>query len=115
MFTLEQATKAQRGGRYIALIFLKPRRQMWVGGQRQAPAVLPSGKTRYTLYRSLGGPQGRSELVRKIVPPLGYEPRIVQLVASRYTDWAIPAHQFFLEWGIFQTKVVEEIKTRILC
>ena len=23
--------------------------------------------------------------------------------------------EFFLEWGMFQTKVVEKIKTRILC
>ena len=31
-----------------------------VGGQRHAPAALPPGKTRYPLYRRLGGPQGRS-------------------------------------------------------
>ena len=40
-----------------------------VGGQRHAPAALPSGKTRYPLYRRLGGPQGRSGRVRKIWPP----------------------------------------------
>jgi hypothetical protein len=33
---------------------------MWGGGQRLAPAALPQGKTRYPLYRRLGGPQGRS-------------------------------------------------------
>ena len=33
---------------------------MWVGGQRRASAALPLGKTRYSLYRRLGGPQGRS-------------------------------------------------------
>jgi len=44
---------------------------MGVGGQRQAPAVLPPGKTRYTLYRRLGGPQNRSGQVRKISPPTG--------------------------------------------
>ena len=31
-----------------------------VGGQRQAPAALTPGKTRYSLCRRLGGPQGRS-------------------------------------------------------
>jgi len=31
-----------------------------VGGQRHAPAALTLGKTRYPLYRQLGGPQGRS-------------------------------------------------------
>ena len=30
---------------------------MGVGGQRHAPATLPPGKTRYPLYRRLGGPQ----------------------------------------------------------
>jgi hypothetical protein len=42
-----------------------------VDGQRHAPAALPSGKTRYPLYRTLGGPQGRSGQVRKISPPTG--------------------------------------------
>jgi len=36
-----------------------------MGGQRQAPAALPPGKTRYPLYRRLGEPQGRSGRVRK--------------------------------------------------
>ena len=31
----------------------------------------PPVKTRYPLYRRLGGPQGRSGLVRKISPPTG--------------------------------------------
>jgi hypothetical protein len=31
---------------------------MGVGGQHHDPAALPSGKTRYPLYRRLGGPQG---------------------------------------------------------
>jgi hypothetical protein len=37
----------------------------------------------------LGGPQGRSGQVRKISIPPGFDPRTVQPVASRYTDWAI--------------------------
>ena len=41
------------------------------GEQRHAPAALPPGKTRYPLYRILGGPQGRSGRVRKISPPTG--------------------------------------------
>ena len=49
---------------------------------------LPPGKTRYTLYRRLGGPQGQSGQVRKISPPPGFDPRTVQPVASRYTDYA---------------------------
>ena len=49
---------------------------------------LPPGKTRYPLYRRLGGPQGRSGHVRKISPPPWFHPRTVQPVAIRYTDWA---------------------------
>jgi len=63
---------------------------MGVGSKRHAPATLPPGKTRYPLYRRLGGPQGQSGQVRKISPTSGFDPRIVQPVASRYTDWAIP-------------------------
>jgi hypothetical protein len=65
---------------------------MGVRGQRQALAALHPGKTRQPLCRSLGGPQGRSGRVRKITIPPGFDPRTVQSVASRYTDWAIPAH-----------------------
>jgi len=42
-----------------------------VGGQRHAPAALPPGKTWYSLYRRLGGPQGQSGHMRKISPPTG--------------------------------------------
>ena len=54
---------------------------------------LPPGKTRYPLYRRLGGPQGRSGQARKISPPTRIDPRTVQPVASRYTDNATrPMH-----------------------
>jgi hypothetical protein len=64
---------------------------MGVGGQRHAPAASPLGMTRYPLYRRLGRPQDRSGRVLKISPPPGFDSRTVQLVASRYTDCAIPA------------------------
>jgi hypothetical protein len=64
---------------------------MRVSGQRYAPAALPPGKTRYPLYRTLNGPQGRYGRVQKISPPPGFDPQTVQPVASRYTDWALPA------------------------
>jgi hypothetical protein len=66
---------------------------MGVGGQLHALAALPPGMTRYPLFRRLVRPQGRSGRLRKISPPQGVDPRIVQLVASRYTDWAIAAHE----------------------
>jgi len=67
---------------------------MGVGDQRHAPAALPPGKTRYPLYRRLGGPQGRYRRVRKNLtpPPPGFDPRTTQPVASHYTDWATAAH-----------------------
>ena len=66
---------------------------MEVGSQSHAPSVLPPGKTtRYPLHRRLGGPQGRSGWVRKISLPLGFDPRTVQPVASRYYNWTIPTH-----------------------
>jgi hypothetical protein len=49
---------------------------------------LPPGKTRYPLYRRLGGPQGWSGQVQNISPLPGFDPRTVQPVASRYTDYA---------------------------
>ena len=64
---------------------------MGVGGQRHAPVDLPSGKTQLPLYRRLVGPQRLSGQVRKISPPSRFDPRIAQPVASRYTDWTIPA------------------------
>jgi len=65
---------------------------MGVSGQLHSPAALPPGKTRYPLYRRLGGPQGRSGRVRKISPLPGFEARIVQPVANRYTNRALTAH-----------------------
>jgi hypothetical protein len=83
--TLEQAMKAQRGSRGIS-------------GQRHAPAALPPGMNRYPLYRRLSRPQGWSGLVLKTSTPPGFHPRTVQLVASRYTDYAIPAHTLILKY-----------------
>ena len=62
-----------------------------VSVQRHAPAALPPGKTRYPLYRRLGGIHGPLGRMRKISPPTEFDPRAVQPVASSYTDWAIRA------------------------
>jgi hypothetical protein len=66
---------------------------MGVCSQRHAPAALRLGKTWQPLYRSLGGPQGRFGRLWKISSPPGFDPRTVQLVASRYTDCTITAHR----------------------
>jgi hypothetical protein len=57
----------------------------------RAGRFTPGKETRYPLYRRLGGPQGRTGRVRKISPRPGFDPRTVQPVSSRYTDYAIPA------------------------
>jgi hypothetical protein len=56
---------------------------------------IPGKETRYPLYRRLGRPQDWSGWVLKISPPTGFDPRTVQLVPSRYTDYAIPAFKFY--------------------
>jgi hypothetical protein len=70
---------------------------MGMGGQRHAPAALPPGKTQYPLCTRLGGPQGRSGRLRKISSAPGFDPRAFQPVASRYTDWAIPAPSLYIK------------------
>jgi hypothetical protein len=72
-----------------------------VGGQHHAPAASPPGKTRYSLCRRLGGPQGRSGRVRNISPPPGFDPRTVQTIASCYTDWATRPTKSLHKWRIF--------------
>ena len=62
---------------------------MEVGGQRHAPAGFTPRKTRYPLYRRLGGPQGRFGRVRKISPLPEFD---LRTVVSRYTDCAIPTY-----------------------
>jgi hypothetical protein len=47
----------------------------------------------YLLYTRLGGPQGRSGRVRKYSHLQRFDTLTVQPVASRYTDWAMPAHK----------------------
>jgi hypothetical protein len=70
----------------------------------------PSGKTRYPLYRRLGGPQGWSGQVRKISPPTGFDPRTVQHVASRDTDWTTRPTFPCISWNINKIKLISHIK-----
>ena len=62
---------------------------MGVDCQRHAPAALTPRKTRCSLNRMLGGPQGLSGQVQKISPPPGFDPRTVQPAERRYTVRAI--------------------------
>jgi len=79
---------AHRGSRGIALLFLDH-------GIRRGWGVSVTPWTQFTprkepvpFVQEAGRPQGRSGQVRKISPPPGFDPRTVQSVASRYTDYA---------------------------
>jgi hypothetical protein len=63
------------------------------GWSTPRPGRFTPGKTSYPLYRRLGGTDGRSGRAREILPPPGFDPRIVQPVASRYTNYTLPAHR----------------------
>ena len=68
---------------------------MRVGGQYNAPAAVTPGKEPVPIVQEAGwapGPvwTGAENLAR----PPGFDPRSVQPVASRYTDWAIAAADF---------------------
>ena len=54
---------------------------------------LPPGKTRYPLYRRLGGPQGRSGRAENLYPS-GFDPRTVQPVAQLLYQLSYPAQVF---------------------
>jgi hypothetical protein len=43
--------------------------------------LTPGNEAQYPLYWTLGGPQGQSEWVQKILPPVWFEPRTVQPIA----------------------------------
>ena len=79
---------AHWGSRGIALFFLDHgTRRGWGVSVTLRPPFSP-GKTRYPLYRRLGGPQGLSGQMQKISSPPGFDPQTAQPVASRYTDYA---------------------------
>ena len=62
------------------------------GWSTPRPGRFTHGKEiRYPLYRRLFRPQGRFGRLRKTSSQSGFDPRTVQPVASRYSDYAIPA------------------------
>ena len=81
-FTLEQGKKDQKHSSTLSLTLALD----GVGGQRHAQTALPPDKTRYTMYRRLGGPQDYSGRIRKISPPPGFDPRTVKPVPSLCTE-----------------------------
>jgi len=74
-------------------------------GQHEAADTLPPAKIRYSLYRRLGGPQDQCGRVQKILFPLEFNPQTIQPVASRSTDYAIPAAQSSRSREFSQTRL----------
>jgi len=100
MCTLVQALRlctgrtSCRGSSGMSLPFLHHGTRRGEGSASRPGRSLPPGKARYPLRRRLGGPQGRSGQLRKISPSPGFDPRTVQPIASRYTDWATGPTKF---------------------
>ena len=86
--------------RYSSTLFLTSALEGGEGSASRPGRTLPPGKTRYPFYRRLGGPQGRSGQVRKISPPPGFDPRIIQPVGSRQTDYATRPFYFNVNFNI---------------
>ena len=60
---------------------------MGEGGQRHAPAALPSGNRPGThCVGGWVGPRAGLDVCEKSRPPLGFDPRTVQPMASLYTE-----------------------------
>ena len=76
---------AQRLGRGIALLFHDrgTRRGEWSASR--SDRTLPPEKTRYSFYRSLGGPHARSGLAENLITT-GIQSRTVKTVISHYSD-----------------------------
>ena len=60
---------------------------MGVSGQRHAPAALTPGEIGTHCTGGWVGPRAGLDGCAKFRPPPGFDPRTVQPVASRYTDW----------------------------
>ena len=77
--------KAQRDSKAVTLIFLEPWRWRVVGGKRYGPAALAPGKRSVThCAEDCVGPRAGLEGCGKSRPPPGFDPRTIQVVASRY-------------------------------
>jgi hypothetical protein len=65
------------------------------GWSASRPGSFTPGKDLVPIVQEAGWAPGWSGRVRKISLPPGFDPRTVQPMASRYTDWAIPTASIF--------------------
>jgi len=71
--------------------------------------TLPPGKTRYPLYRRLGGPQGRSGRAEYLVPT-GIRSWTIQPVAQSLYRLSYQAHQ-----GVYIIHIYWQIVMELMC
>jgi hypothetical protein len=72
-------------------IFLSVLVTRWgVGGQRHVPASFTPGKDPVRIVQEAGWAPGPVWIGSETLPPPGFDPQ-TQPLASRYTDYAIPA------------------------
>jgi hypothetical protein len=69
-----------------------------VCGQHHAPAVFTPGKDPVPIVQEAGWAPEPVWIVAENLTPSGFDPRAFQPVASRYTDYAIPAPQSHIVW-----------------
>ena len=83
--------QAQRGSEGVTPTIrnLGARRRWGVGLNRRL--FFPTAKTLYPLCRRLSNPRGPVWTARKILPPPGLDPRSIQPVAYRDTNYAVLA------------------------
>jgi len=98
-----------RGSRGIAVLFLDHGTRRGWGVSVTHRRLFTSEKTWYSLYRRLGGPQGRSGKVRKISSPPGFDPWTFRPVASRFTDWANRPTRAERDWKNIKRKGIETV------
>jgi hypothetical protein len=68
---------------------------MGVGGQHHDPAAFTPGKDPVRIVQEAGWASEPVWMGAEILASTGIDPRTFQLVASRYTDYAIPAPKFY--------------------
>ena len=89
---------AHRGSRGITLLFLDHgTRRGWGVSATPRPLFTP-GKDPVPIVQEVGWVSGAVWTgAENLAPPPGFDPRTVQPIASRYTDWAIPAHKLYMK------------------
>ena len=90
-----RSSVAQKVGRGIALLFQDRGTRRGESSAARPGRTLPPGKTRYPLYRRMGGLQGRSGRAENLVPS-AIRFRTIQPVAQSLYRLSYPAHNIYI-------------------